>query len=71
MTSTESALTDWLRLIKAEYLEIPGLRLTKPQFERLWGLDPSTSNVVLATLVAHNFLRRTDTGAYVLVDAGR
>jgi hypothetical protein len=31
--SEQPATTEWLRLIKAEYLEIPGLCLTKPQVD--------------------------------------
>jgi hypothetical protein len=30
----QSSLTDWLRLIQAEYLEIPGVRLTTPPVQR-------------------------------------
>ena len=35
----EDTMTDWLQLIRAEYHEIPGLHLTKPQVQRLWNLD--------------------------------
>ena len=58
-------MTDWLGLIRAEYEEIPGLHLTKPQVQRLWGLDPSTSDALLGVLVDARFLRVTRTGAYV------
>ena len=46
-------------LIRAEYLEIPGLALTKAQVERLWGLDAVVSEALLAALVDVKFLRRT------------
>jgi hypothetical protein len=59
---------DWLRLIKAEYLEIPGLSLTPPQVERLWNLDAVTAESVMAALVDVQFVRRTPRGAYVLAD---
>ena len=30
---------DWAQLVRAEYLEVPGLTLTRDQAQRLWGLD--------------------------------
>jgi hypothetical protein len=58
----------WLRLIRAEYLEIPGLNLTRQQARRLWNLDQATCDVLLQTLVNRRFLRRTDNDLYVRVD---
>ena len=55
-----------LRVVQAEYLEIPGLHLTKPQAQRLWGLDPFTCDALLDALVAAQFLRCNHRGAYVL-----
>ena len=52
-------------LIRAEYLEIPGLALTKAQVERLWGLDAIVSEALLAALVDVKFLRRTVRDTYV------
>jgi hypothetical protein len=71
MTAEESSVTEWLRLIQAEYLEIPGLRLTKPQVQRLWGLDPRMCDALLDRLMATNFLMRTRRDAYVLASAGQ
>ena len=51
MLPADTHITDWLQLIRAEYLEIPGLCLTKPQVQRLWGLDPVTSEALPAALV--------------------
>ena len=62
-------VADWLGLIRAEYLEVPGLHLTLPQARRLWGLDEVTSEAVFAALVDICFLRRTRAGAYVRADA--
>lgn len=70
MLTADTRITDWLRLIRAEYLEIPGLRLTKPQVQRLWGLDPATSDALLSALVGVKFLRRTNHDAYVRADVG-
>jgi hypothetical protein len=49
---------------------MPGLRLTKPQIERLWGLDPVKSGALLEALVDVKFLRRTRHDAYVRADLG-
>ena len=66
----DTPINDWLQLIRAEYLEIPDLRLTKAQVERLWGLDAVTSEALLAALVDVKFLRRTVHDAYVRADVG-
>ena len=63
--------TDWPRLIRAEYLEIPGLSLTRRQAERLWGLTPEACNLLLDSMVEENFLRRTTDGLYVRANPGR
>jgi hypothetical protein len=57
----------WRELIQAEYCEMPGLHLTKPQVRRLWGLDEATVDVVLAVLEDEKFLRRTPDDAYARV----
>jgi len=59
-------IIDWLRLVEAEYREIPGLNLTRPQVRRLWGLDDTTCDEVLGTLESRHVLRRTDRDGYVL-----
>jgi hypothetical protein len=61
----ETNMTDWLQLIRAEYIESPGLYLTKAQVRRLWNLDPNMCDALLEALEADQFLRRTHTGAYV------
>jgi len=66
MTAEQSMVTDWLRLIQAEYLEMPGLHLTKTQVQRLWGLEPHLCDVLLDTLVAVEFLEKTPRDMYVL-----
>jgi hypothetical protein len=70
MWTATTPITDWVQLIRAEYLEIPGLSLTKRQAQRLWGLDLVTSEAVLAALVDVKFLRRTCRDAYVRADVG-
>jgi hypothetical protein len=71
-TMLESAqvpvLDDWLNRVRAEYLEVPGLRLTKPQVQRFWGLDSATTDALLGALQDANFLRRTRDDMYVRAD---
>ena len=45
-------------LIRAEYLEMPGLRLTLAQAARLWNIDRDTCVEALASLVGTGFLYR-------------
>jgi hypothetical protein len=71
MTSCEHPVADWLTIIRGEFVEMPGLRLTKPQVQRLWGLDPTTCDALLAVLESAHFLRRTQDNAYVKADVGR
>lgn len=47
-----------------EFLEMPGLRLTCQQAQRLWGLDESTCRALLESLVDTKFLHRTGHGIY-------
>ena len=49
----------------SEYLEMPGLRLTRKQAQRLWGLDEATCAQLLEFLVDSAFLRRSGADCYV------
>jgi hypothetical protein len=62
---------DWIDLIRAEYLEMPGLSLTEPQFERMWNLAPDLAETLLEELQRVCFLRRTKKGTYVRADLCR
>ena len=44
---------------RADFLEMPGLRLTAAQARRLWMLEPDLCSAVLAQLVATRFLTQT------------
>jgi hypothetical protein len=71
MLTADTHITEWwLQLIRAEYLEIPGLRLTKLQAQRLWGLDAVTAGALLSALIDVKFLRRAHRDAYVRADIG-
>jgi DNA-binding transcriptional LysR family regulator len=59
---------DILRRIQAEYREMPGLRLTPAQAQRLWNLNRGTCDAALSYLVDRRFLLRTADGAFILVD---
>ena len=65
IATTGTTLTKWLQLIRGEYLEVPGLHLTRSQVQRLWGLDDVTCDEVVRRLVDTRFLRQTMTNAYV------
>jgi hypothetical protein len=47
-----------LERVRSEYLEMPGLRLTLPQAQRLFGLGVVDCAMVLETLTRENFLCR-------------
>jgi hypothetical protein len=55
-----------LRRIRAEYLEMPGLRLTAPQAQCLFGLDRETWDAALAALLDAKFLSRTHNGLFAM-----
>ena len=68
MHASDATITDWLRLIQAEYLEMPGLHLTKRQIQRLWNLDAPVCESLVNALVDVKFLRPTCRDGYVRAD---
>ncbi len=52
-------LTSALRLVRADFMEMPDLQVTVSQATRLWGLDSEVCSAVLAMLVDARFLVRT------------
>jgi hypothetical protein len=68
MASAQGQLQDWLRLIRAEFDEHPGLQLTQRQTEELWGLDPTVAEALLSALVSAGYLRRTARGTFTRDD---
>jgi hypothetical protein len=50
--------------ICSEYLEMPGMRLTRRQAQRLWGLDEDTCAQALDFLVEARFLMRMGHDTY-------
>jgi hypothetical protein len=61
-------IQDVVRRIRGEYLEMPGLRLTFEQAQRLWRLDETACEAVLGALVDARFLARTRDGAFIRND---
>jgi hypothetical protein len=57
--------------ISAEFVEMPGLRLTVQQAARLWALDPAMCKALLDTLVDAQFLRIHRDGTYARASDGR
>ena len=68
MAASQPALDDVLRRVQGEYTEMPGLRLTTAQAQRLWGLDRAACDALLGALVDAKFLFRTRDGAFVRTD---
>jgi hypothetical protein len=54
-----------IELIRMEYAELPELRLTFWQAQRLWNLSTDLCERALMSLTGSGFLVRTGEGAYV------
>ena len=59
-----------LQRIRAEYLEMPGMRLTAPQVQRLCSIEPTVCQWALDALIDAKFLRVTPGGQYCRVTEG-
>jgi hypothetical protein len=57
---------DLVSRVRAEYLEMPGLRLTEDQAQRLFGLSALVCQPVLGSLLESGFLWRSPTGIFTL-----
>ena len=64
-------IDDVLQRIQGEFVEMPGLRLTPAQAQRLWGLERDVCDALLGALVDAKFLFRTRDGAFVRSDQVR
>ena len=60
-----------LQRIQGEFTEMPGLRLTPAQAQRLWGLEREVCDALLGALVDAKFLALTRDGAFIRVDGAR
>ena len=67
MPALPESLLDRLR---AEYREMPGMRLTRAQVQRLCGIEAATCQQMLDALVATKFLCVNAAGAYARLPEG-
>ena len=58
-------LREALLRIRTEYVEMPDLKLTARQAQRLWNLSHDVCDTALAVLVREGFLALALNGAYV------
>ena len=68
--SSAADVEEILQRMYAEYLEMPGMCLTRRQAQRLWGLDEQTCVQLLNVLVDAGFLRQRGDGIYARVTEG-
>lgn len=54
-----------LRRARAEFLEMPGLKLTLAQAQRLWAVDGAVCQAVLSALVDSKFLVQSSNASFV------
>ena len=59
------SLTEAVELIQMEYAEMPELRLTFSQAQRLWNFSEELCERALTVLMGSGFLVRTPDGSYV------
>lgn len=64
-------LAHTLERLQGEFLEMPGLRLTAPQVQRLCGIDETICAAVLSALVDTNFLCVKPGGVYARTTDGK
>jgi len=70
MATENEGIREWTRRIRAEFMEMPGLALTRRQFKRLWILDAPLCDAVLDALLESGFLRRGRDDTYCRADSG-
>ena len=59
-----------LERLRAEFLEMPGLRLTAEQVHRFCGVEEKTCRAVLDVLVTEKFLCTKSDGTYARLTEG-
>jgi predicted transcriptional regulator of viral defense system len=72
MEDSMSAFVDQhlIQRLRAEYIEMPGMRLTIEQVRRLCGIDAHACKVVLESLVKAGFLYLLSDGSYARLTEG-
>jgi hypothetical protein len=69
MAVRDRQIEEWAHRVRTEYLEMPGMKLTRSQVRRLWLLDPPLCDAVLDVLVESGFLRRRRDDTYSRVSS--
>jgi hypothetical protein len=69
-TFQERRIPQLFERITAEYLEMPGLSLTKPQMQRLWSMEAVVCDALVDALVDAHVLWKTPKGTYVSIGSG-
>jgi hypothetical protein len=64
MVVAERSVADWVDLVRSEFVEMPGLTLTKWQMRRLWHFDAALCDAVVDALLECGFLRRRADNSY-------
>ena len=60
-----------IQRIWAEYMEMPGMKLTLEQVQRLCGIEPAVCKALLDSLVQAEFLSLKSDGFYVRLTEGK
>ena len=63
-----ASIADIVYRVRAEFLEMPRLKLTRRQAARLWALEDTICDTVLAALVNERFLACTHGAQFVRAD---
>ena len=64
MLANGTPVAEWTDRVRAEYLEMPGLTLTRWQMRRMWLVDPALCDAVVNALVSSGFLRLRSNNTY-------
>jgi len=54
--AAEGIVVKWMDRVRADYLEMPDLALTKWQMQHFWLVDEDTCEALIERLVASDFL---------------
>jgi len=65
LSASSSPIETLLHRVREEYREMPSLRLTALQAQRLFGLEPLACAAILGALTKEKFLSRTRGGLFV------
>ena len=65
MMATVTSAQAYFGIIRSEFNEMPGMRLTLAQARRLWSLSPEECEDLLERLVRAGFLMRDEHDRYV------